>query len=166
MSLISGIFAINLISAYGSYSSFSVNNFLYNLDSSTFAFVLGFVFFFALINYGVSRTIKNKATSGIIAFCGSAFIMYWAYRYNFNITGVLYNIGFSTEVIDILLPIIVIAGIIYLFYKFKSKTLIVLGTLMILASFTDLIYEKGLLVLVAVILIGIGFWMNRKKKIK
>lgn len=157
---------INFASAYyGSYSNFSLSNLLNSIDSSTMLLGAVFIVSFAFLNFALLRFFKdNKATAGVIAFVISLSITYWINQTGFNIEGLFFEIGFSGDMLYTILPIILLIGIIIFIWKFKSKALLAMGALLIVLSFTNLIYAKGLTLLIGITLSGIGIWLLKKKR--
>jgi hypothetical protein len=116
----------------------------------------------------------NKAIAGIIAFSISLGIIYWINSYGVGYYGIdiegifydlSYNLGFSGDFLYTIIPLILLVGTIYFIWKFKiSKVSLVLGILLIIASFTDFIYEKGIVLIIGIILVIVGFWFSKKSK--
>jgi len=167
LSFIIALFLISLVSAaYGSYSSFSIADFLSNIDQTDMILVITFIISLAVLHFAAIRGFRgNKVTAGIVSGAGAFLITYGFYKWDFNIEGLFSNIGISSDLLSSILPILLLAGLIYLIYRFRSKTFWIVGLLAIGISFTDLIYEKGLLLLVGIVLVIIGLWIGRKKKL-
>ena len=169
--LILNLFLINFVSAYyGSYSSFSLGDLLDAIEPSTMILGAVFIISFAFVNFSLLKVFKdkygepNKATAGVVAFVVSLLITYGINRTGFDFEGLFFNIGISSDLLYTIMPLILLAGLIYLTYKFRYKTLIVLGLLLIGVSFTDLIYSKGATILIGIVLLALGFfWMKRWK---
>ncbi len=161
---------INFASAYyGSYSSFSLSNLLDSIDSSTMILGAVFIISFAFVNFALLRVFRDsKATAGIAAFIVSLLITYEINKRGFDIEELFYNfgysIGFSSDVLSTIIPLLLIAGIIYLFVKLKTNALFIVGGLLIAVSFTSLIYTKGTTLAIGIALILIGLWLSKKLK--
>tara|TARA_Y100000296_G_scaffold77134_1_gene98504 strand:+ start:73 stop:726 length:654 start_codon:yes stop_codon:yes gene_type:complete len=169
-----GIIFINFVSAqyYGS----SLSNLLSSIDASTMILLLVLIISFAFINFSLSKSVfrDNKAIAGIIAFSISLGIIYWINSYGVGYYGIdiegifydlSYNLGFSGDFLYTIIPLILLVGTIYFIWKFKiSKVSLVLGILLIIASFTDFIYEKGIVLIIGIILVIVGFWFSKKSK--
>lgn len=156
---------INFISAYyGSYRSFSLSDLLNSIDASTMLLGAIFIVSFAFINYGLSRFFKdNKATAGIAAFVVSLLITYGINRTGLDFEGFFYDIGISGDFLYTILPIVLLIGVIYLGWKLGfGIAIMIFGVLFILISFTSLIYQKGILILIGISLLVAGFYINKK----
>jgi len=165
LAIITGLFLISFASAYyGSYSSFSLSNLLDSIDSSTMLLGVLFIVFFAFLNFSLLKIFKeNKATAGIVAFALSILITYGINKTGFDIEGLFYNIGFSEGFLATIIPLILLGGAIYLGIRFGfGIVLIGFGLLLGVVSFTNLIYEKGIGLLIGIILIIIGVYINKK----
>lgn len=160
-----GLFLISFVSAYyGSYSSFSLSDLLDSIDSSTMILGAVFIISFAIVNFALVRVFRdNKATAGIVAFVVSLLITYGINRTGFDFEGLFYGIGISEGFLYTLLPFVLLAGVIYLGIRFGFGIILIgVGSLLIIISFTDLIYSKGGAIFLGVVLIGIGFYVNKK----
>lgn len=166
------LFLISFASAYyGSYSSFSIGDLLDNIDSSTMILGALFIIFFFILNLTFGKFFKDSGGNPskgawIPALATTSLIIYGLNKTNFNFEELFYNIGFSEDILTTILPLIILAGIIYFSFSKKigfRKVLISLGGLLILVSFTDLIYEKGITLILGIILLGIGIWLWKKK---
>ena len=167
---------------YGSYGSFSISNFINTLDPATVVYGLLFFIFFTIIFLTLSRlglfktkgpfpwssSSTNSSAAGVLSFSISALIVYYLYRSGYNIEYMFYNLGFSGSLGSIILVLLLIGLAVLIIIKFKLKGfLIMAGTLMVLtAIFTDLIYEKGIALIIGfvLILIGILLWTKFKPK--
>lgn len=168
LSLILGVFLISFVSAqflgrfYGGY-----------FDESLFIYGGLFILFFALINFILGRTIfgENQATKAVISLVISLFAVYGISTSNWGIsTGNFYLGGFYFgEFWPSILTILLIAGIIYFIYKWGlGSVLMVLGLLLIGISLTDLVFEKGVVLIAGIILfvIGVFLWWRRKRRLQ
>jgi hypothetical protein len=159
--LIIGLFLTNLSSAY--YGN-SLSNLLDGLDSSTIFLGAIFIIAFAFINYSLSKIFReNKAASGIVAFAVSFLIIYGINRTGFDFEGLFYNfgyrLGFSRDMLYMIVFLVIIAGIIYLILKFAKESLVIIGGLLILASFFT--YEKVILIFFGIVLIISRFFIKK-----
>ena len=165
LAIITGLFLISFASAYyGSYNSFSLSDLLNNIDSSTMLLGVLFIVSFAFLNFSLLKIFKdNKATAGIVAFALSLLITYGINKTGFDIEGLFYNIGFSEGFLATIIPLILLGGIIYLGIRFTfGIVLIVSGSLLCMASFTNLIYEKGITLFLGFVFLVIGIYVNHK----
>ncbi len=162
-------FLISFASAYyGSYSSFSIGNLLDNIDPSTMILGALFIIFFFILNLTFGKFFKDSEGNPskgtwIPALATTSLIIYGLNKTNFDFEELFYNIGFSEDILTTILPLILLAGIIFLIWKFTFGIVsMTCGGLLILISFTNLIYEKGITLVLGIILLGIGIYINHK----
>lgn len=145
-----------------------INDFLYSIDANTMLLGLLFVIFFAFVQFALSKTLRDRTSSGIISFCVSLLAVYGINRTNLNVAGLFSNIGLTENLIYTVVPIIIIAGLIFMIWKLKLPlTLILIGALLIIASLIpNLIYEKGIVMIVGIVLLMVGLylWFRARKK--
>ena len=163
LSVMLGIFFINLVSA-AYYGSYSLSNLLNEIDASTIFLGAVFIIAFAFINFSLSKVFKdNKATSGIVAFAVSLLITYGINRSSFDFENLFYNFGYtmglSSDIIYMIGFIVFIALIVYLAWKLKKESLVVIGGLLIALSFFT--YEKLILIIFGVLLIIARFFIKK-----
>ncbi|MBR9702089.1 hypothetical protein GOV13_04150 [Candidatus Pacearchaeota archaeon] len=163
LTILIGLFLINFASAYYSYS---LSDMLNEFDASTVFLVAIFIVLFAFVNYSTSKMFKdNKATGGIVAFCVSFLAVYGINKTGFDFENIFYNLGYSLglseDLIYTIIVLLVIAGLAYLFFfwQHRRQAPYLVGFLMIIASFFT--YESASLIILGVILIIIGWFMNR-----
>ena len=171
------LFLISFVSAFShyGYGRFSLTDFLRNIDPSTMILGALFIIFFAIINMALGKVFKdqygypNRAVAGIVAFAVSTLIIYGINRYGFDIEGLFYGIGLSANLLYIILPIILLAGAIFIVWRWHFYTLfLIFGLLLILLTFfTDVFYEKGLVLAIGVVtfLIGLFLWGRTRRGI-
>ena len=146
-----------------------LNDILYSIDPNTMLLGLLFVIFFALINFLLSKTIKARGTSGIISFCIALLAVYGLNRTSLDINGIFAGIGLSDTLIYSVVPILILIGLGFMIWKLKlGLTLILVGILLIVLSFTDIIYMKTLVLIIGIVLffIGIPLWYTARKKLR
>lgn len=184
------IFLIQAVSAqfFGGYGGFSLRGFFDAIDPQTFILSLLFLILFALIFYPLSRFFKDpygephRAIPGTIAFCGSAIIIYFLYRSGFNIEDLFYDLGFSSDFVYTLLPIVILVFAILTIWilgrrkdEFGRKTFslrrglrgffILFGLfLILLAIFTDIFYEKLTAIIIGAVLCLAGLLLLIKRR--
>jgi hypothetical protein len=135
--------------------------------------ILGTIFIvsFALIHFASLRSFKdkygepNRGTAFVIAFAVSLLITWGINKTGFDFEGLFFDLGISSDLLYTILPLILLAGIIYLFYRLKTKALFIFGGLLILVSFTEMVYEKGLVLGIGVFLLLIKFLWKLVKRI-
>jgi len=171
LAFVLGLFLISFVSAsfhYG-YNNFSLSNLLYNLDSSTMILGAIFIIVFAFANFSLSKFFKNKdgepikGTAGIVSFVIAFLAIYGINRYGIDYEGFFYSIGFSGDLLFILLPAILLVGAIYILWTYNLAILFLISGVVFtaLTIFTDLFYEKGLAFIIGVILILVGLYLPR-----
>jgi lipoprotein signal peptidase len=89
-------------------------------------------------------------------------IVYGLSRSGFSLENSLLDIGISQQALGIIIPLIIVAGIIFLIIKLKKNSLLAIGGLFILASF--FVYAKLLMIVIGIILIIIRGFFELKKK--
>lgn len=142
-----------------------LRNMLNSIDPNTMILGLLFVAFFAIISFALGKSLRDKKTANIIAFCFSLGAVYGMNRTNFDVSGMFYSIGISEEMIYTILPWIILVGLIYMIWKLKLPlTLMLVGILLIIASF--FVYEQTWVLIVGIILFVLGFllWLRKRKK--
>ena len=161
------LFALSLVSAYGSYGSFSLGEFFDSVDSSTIVLGTLFFIFFALLNFSLSKAFKdkegnpNKSLVTVLSLGISLLLVYWLYKSSYDLQGAAYNLGISQGIIWAFIPWIIIGGVVYLFWKMKSEALLIIGLILILiAVIGDFVYEEGMLTTIGIILILL--WIGLK----
>jgi hypothetical protein len=140
---------------------------LSSIDPNTMVLGLLFVIFFAIINFALYRSLKSKGTAGIIAFCISLLSVYGINRTGFDVSGIVYNLGVSEQILYTIVPILILAGLIFMIWKLKlSRTFILLGIALIIGSF--FVYEKTWVLItgIALLVIGLILLLVEKRKLK
>jgi len=166
-----GIILISFVSFVSAYP-FSLGDFLGGIDESTMILGVILIVSFAFINFALSRFFKdeygnpNKSLAGIVSFVISLFIVWGINRTGFDYEGLFYAIGFSSEALYGIIPIILLILIIYMGVKFGFANLFLFsGIILIFLSFTEFIYAKTSAFIIGVILIlaglGLGSWLRK-----
>jgi hypothetical protein len=165
ISLIVGLFLISFVSA----ADFSLGDMFDNIDSSTMILGVAFIISFALIYFALSNFFKDKATgepnkpiATVVALAISLLITYGINKMDLDLQEFVFNIGIQEDLLMIILPLIVLAGIIFLFVKFKSGALLIIGGFLILIAF--FVEEKMFTAIIGIILVIIGFVLLLKKR--
>lgn len=148
----------------------------YSIDPNTMVLGLLFVIFYILINFSLSKVFRReRASSAIISLCVSLLAVYGINKTNFDISGLVYNIGITENIIYTIVPWVII-GLAVLASFVKDRTtgrrrfrlyrlLMILGAFFILLSFFA--YEKGITMIIGIVLIVLGlllWWFVTKKK--
>jgi len=168
VSVFLSVMLINIVSAQF-YGGFSLSNMLNSIDPSTMILGTIFIISFALLNFSLSKFFRgNAGIAGIVAFAVSLLIVWGINQTGFDYSGLFYNIFFfiPEDLLYTLIPFLLLGLIIYGFFKLgPGETLAILGGFLLAISFTELVYEKGLVGSIGAILLGFGLWrMLRKKK--
>jgi len=138
----------------------------YNVDADTLVLGLLFVIFFALTNLALNKTLKNRGTASVVAFCVSLLAVFGFSRTNLDFSGLFYSIGMSEKVLYTIVPILILLGFIFMIWKLKlARALMATGVILIILSF--FVYEKLLLLGIglALLIIGAILWF-RKGRLK
>jgi hypothetical protein len=140
----------------------------YNIDADIMVLGLLFVIFFALINFALYRALKDKGTAGVVSFCVSLLAVYGISRTNWDVSGLLYGIGISENILYTVVPFIILAGLIFIFWRLRKSlgaAFMLIGIILIVASF--FVYEKLLLMGIGIglFIIGLFLWF-RKRRLK
>ncbi len=150
-----------LLATIGFASSQGLSDLLNGIDESTIILFAVFIIAFALLFFALNKVFKgNTSVSGIISVAISILIVYGINKSGFNIQDSLSDIGISAEALGIILPIVIIAGTIFLIIKFKKDSLLILGGLFIVGSF--FVYAKTLLIILGIIMIAIRIFLQLK----
>ena len=178
------IFLSQVVSAqfFGGYGGFSITNFFDSIDSATMTLGLLFFIFFALIFYASAKIFKNpygepnKGIAGTIAFAVSLLIIYGIHRAGFNLGDLLYIPSGFIPIIILALAILVIWGLgrkkefgrkSFSLKRGLGGFFMLLGLLLILlATLTDIFYEKLTALIIGVFLLLVGILLLKKRKRK
>jgi hypothetical protein len=151
---------------------FSFSTFLQNIDFTMLSLAALFVILFAFFYFSLSKIFKSKnksqdkALSAVVAIALSAVVVAWVARSGFNIADFWNNLGISSDILYILLPLLIIAGLVFMATKLKfglGGILLIIGLLLIVLTFTNFIYEKGFSFVAGLIFSGIGIWLLARK---
>jgi hypothetical protein len=158
-----------LLASVGFVSSAGLSDILNAIDETTLILFAVFILSFTLLFFSLNRVFKkeNTTTSGIISVVISFLIVYGLSKSGWNIQNSLYGIGISSEVLGIVIPLILAAGIIFLIIKLAKDSLLVVGGLFIILSF--FVYAQLILIVIGIILIVVRFLIpknawNRSRK--
>ena len=169
LSFILGLMLIKSVSAQY-FGTFSLSNFLYSIEPSTMILLAIFILSFLFVNWSLLKFFReNKIFAGVGAFVVASLITYGINRTGFDFAGIFYSIGLSSDFLSIMLPFLLLGGLISLSYSRKEKRFswsrffIIPGVLLIILSFTNFVYEKGVAFVIGIIFVVIG-WFLRKKQ--
>lgn len=152
ISLISFVSAQNIMS-----------DFLNSLDSSIIILGAIFIISFGVIFFALNNSIfkQNNAIAGIVAGAISFLIVYGVNKTGFDFSGFFVDIGIPQNILDIILPIIVIGGIAFIIIKAKKNSLFVFSGLLFVLGF--FVYSKVIIWILAVILFIVGIALGKNK---
>ena len=157
------VFLVPFISAqfFGNYNS--ISDLFSLIDAQTIFIAVAFGVFFALI-----KTVLDKfpafrgATSGVISLLLSLGMTYGINKW-FSLNDILLNVGYSGDVMPYLLIGFAVLFLFFLF-KYKGKSLLVLGLLLVGVSFTDLVDSQGFILIAGIVLSVIGLiWIWKRR---
>lgn len=144
--------AISFVSAQGE----GLSGLLNQIDESTLVLFAIFLIVFVLLFFSLKKVFRgDTTTSGIISVMLSLLITYGINKTGFDIQGLFYNIGISGDILSTALPIVILAGIVFLIIKLAKNSLLAIGGLSILLSF--FVYAQTLLIVIGVVLIIVRF---------
>jgi len=130
-------------------------NLFYNIDAETLILGLLFIIFFVLIQLVLSRSLKDKSSASIIAFCVALLAVFGISKTGFNLSDFSYNLGINEDILYNVIPIIILAGLIFLFWKVKVRfILVILGLLLMVGSF--FVYEKTVVLIIGIVILLFG----------
>lgn len=154
------ILLIPLISA-----QFSVSDFFSNIDAQSVFIVVCFGVLGLLLSTILNRFAAFRGTTAGIMSLLLSLGMTWGINKWINLNGLLSGIGFSGDILPYLLVALLIVLIFFL-WKFKWIAFWISGLIMVLiALFTDWIYETGIVLIAGIIFLIIGtLWWWRKKR--
>jgi hypothetical protein len=163
--VILSVLILPLISA----QQFSVYDFFSYFSPDTVFFFLTFVIIMILFYYPLTRVFKgNNTLAAMISVAATLLVEYWFFLVGFDPSYIFYavfgNIGLDSGAIFFIGTIAFIAFVLFIGFKFGWIFLwFIIGGILALGSFTDLIYEKNVAFIIGIICIGIGFWILYKK---
>jgi hypothetical protein len=162
------VLAINLACAYsyGYGGNDIISRFLNSIDSSTILLGSVFILSFALLHFSLSRAFKgeNKGTATVMSLVIALLITWGINKSGLNFEGFFYNLGISGDFLFTIASLLIIGGIIFLIIKLGvGWALTIIGGLLILVSFTELVYQNGLFFILGLIPLIIGIIILVKK---
>ena len=158
------LFSLSLVSA-----QMGIGDFLDAFGGENILLIGSFIISFAVINFALNRlplfkyksdtypfgTRTNKSVPGVIAFIISSFIVVGINRFDFDLSGFFFNYGVGAATLETIAVLVILAALIFLFWKFKSLVFLFTGILFISLSFTDYVYEKDILLFIGIVLVFI-----------
>lgn len=155
---------ISLVSA-----QFSLTEFFNNISAGVMILTILFLIIFIFLNWILTKRVSlfegSPVSAGIVSVLISLLAVYGMGRTSFDFEGFFYNIGFSPGLLWTILPLVFLGLLIVVLVKFKHWTFLSLGALLVVLSFTELIYEKGIVLVAGIILLVIGIiWLIRRRR--
>lgn len=153
--------------AYGSYYNFSLRNFLLGINTELVIWALAFLLVLGLTNYVLRKFFKRqKGLATGVAIIISILTIYWTSK-SLYLQGLFSGVGISLAPLAKALPWLLIAISIFIIVKWGfDKLLMIFGLIMILAGIFDWVYERGIVIIIGIILFLIGVWLWRRKSRK
>lgn len=144
----------------------------YMLDPEVMILGLLFIIFFALIQLFLSRSLKDRNSASVIAFCVSLLAVYGISRTGFDISSLVYKIGINSSAAEnifySILPFVILGGLIFIFWKVKMRVILTLSGL-ILMVVSRFVYEKAIVLGIGIVVLCIGlylFYKESRRKVK
>ncbi len=171
---------INLTSA----ADFVIGDMLETFDPQSVLLITVFIIMFTVLFFITSKFFgkkrldgthePNKVIAGVISLAIAFFTMYGAYQYGFGTDTLNLDFQLFSGLWGIIIPIILLAGLIYLIKKMKIESLLVVGLFFLIISLVpDLVFEQevmmwwGIIIIIMYLIIKFLWWLiNRKKKEK
>ena len=156
------LLSISLISAIG------IGGALDQLGGENLILLSIFLITFVILNLvlGRSRFFKrekelNKKVIGFISLILAMLITYVIHILNIDLQGIFSSLGMSETVLKNIIIWAIIFGLGFTFWKLKSASFAIMGLLLIgIIMFTDLVYEKAIVLFLGISLIA--FWVFLK----
>lgn len=135
------------------------------VDANVILLGLLFIIFFVIIQLALSKSLKDKNSSSIIAFCVSLLSIYGISRTGLDFSEFFYGIGISDSIIYSIIPIIILGGLIYLFWKVKVRFILVCIGLGLLVGSMFVYAKTGVRIVGGICLVvGIILMINESRR--
>jgi hypothetical protein len=147
-------------------------DFLYNIDIESLLLGLAFVLILAIVMTVLGRFPRfrqNPAIKTVIAFSVSLLSIYGISKTRINLENIFYRLGFTEDLLYNVILIVFIGFFVVAGYARKVRKwrlyrpLILLGFMLTVASFTSIIYEKGMALAIGIPLLAIGIFLWWKR---
>ncbi len=160
------IFLMVMLTGLISAAAFSFSDALSSIEGKTLVVLLVFVISFALLFFALSRAFRgNVSVAAVISFALSFGITYLINRSDFDLGMWIYDIGISTEILSVLIPVLVAGAAIFLILRFKRDSLFIFGGLFLASAL--FVYEKAIMIVIGAVLILVRLlWKKRSEKDK
>lgn len=158
------LFIFILIAIMGFANAQGLGELLAGIDQPTVIIFAVFMVSFCIFFFALNKVLKgNTAIVGIISVVISFLIAYWINKSELDIESIFFNIGISSEILGVIIPIIIIAGIIFLIVKLAKNSLLILGALGIFVGLFNIIEARLVPIVAGAILIIIRLFIKRGK---
>jgi hypothetical protein len=135
---------------------------LNQIDQTTLLLYAVFIISFSLLFFALSKFFKeSRAIAGLISAAIALLLTYAVNKSGLDIQGFVFGLGISQDALATAIPIVILLGSIFIIIKLAKNSLLVLGGLLILASF--FVYEQTALLVLGIILVGIRFFIPKGK---
>lgn len=138
----------------------------YMLNPEVMILGLLFIIFFALIQLFLSRSLKDRNSASVIAFCVSLLAVYGISRTGFDVSGLVYRIGINSsgaeDIFYSILPFIILGGLIFIFWKVKMRVILTLSGLILMIA-SRFVYEKAIVLGIGIVVLCIGLYLVYKE---
>ncbi len=157
----------------------AISDFLDALGFENMFLVAVFLISFALLSFILKGVFKRQfkessnTITTIIAFCIAMLIVFGVNAMHLDLGSFFYDIGLESGVLEMIIYLVLLAGILFVFYKFGiAKTLMITAILLIYSSiFTTWFYEADtvfymgvVIFFIALVLYFIGKKLKKKEK--
>ena len=138
----------------------------YMLNPEVMILGLLFIIFFALIQLFLSRSLKDRNSASVIAFCVSLLAVYGISRTGFDVSSLVYSIGINSsaaeDVFYSILPFIILGGLIFIFWKVKMRVILSLSGLILMVA-SRFVYEKAIVLAIGIVVLCVGLYLVYKE---
>jgi hypothetical protein len=140
----------------------NLGDLLNQIDQTTLLLYAVFIISFSLLFFALSKFFKeSRAIAGLISAAIALLLTYAVNKSGLDIQGFVFGLGISQDALATAIPIVILLGSIFIIIKLAKNSLLVLGGLLILASF--FVYEQTALLVLGIILVGIRFFIPKGK---
>ncbi len=155
------IFLAIILIGFVNAAQFPLSDLLGSIAEGTLILLLVFIISFALLFFALNRAFKgNTPIAAVISFALSFGITYWINKSGFDLSGWVYDLGISEEILSILIPILAIALVIFLIWRFRKESLFIFGGFLLASSL--FVYEKSIVIVLGIILLLIRLFIGRR----
>lgn len=165
--ILSFILLISIASSYSyNYGDFSLERALNDIDQSTFVLTALFILIFGLTSIPLKKIFnkdKESSVATVMALAISLLAIYYINKSGISVEGFLYDTGIGTDFLYWFIPLVLIAGLAYLVYKFKGTGLMIAGFILCILAYLASSLMLGFLGILLII-IGLMFQSSETGK--